>query len=127
MLFQYGHPMQSGSAPGYLNQPDDAYLLKNGTITVADASNNRILFISPAGQATGQIGNGAAAHNPPTSIDYPNGDTPLADGNVLVSEINGSWVDEYTPVGPAGLDRAHADRRLPLRPPAARSRPVSHD
>ena len=33
------------------------------------------------------------------SIAYPNGDTPLADGNVLVSEINGSWVDEYTPGG----------------------------
>jgi len=96
VLFQYGHPMQSGSAPGYLNQPDDAYLLKNGTITVADASNNRILFISPAGQPTGQIGNGAAAHNPPTSIDYPNGDTPLTNGDLLVSEINGSWVDEYT-------------------------------
>ena len=99
VLWQYGHPMQSGSAPGYLNQPDDAYLLKNGTITVADASNNRILFISPAGQPTGQIGNGAAAHNPPTSIDYPNGDTPLTNGDLLVSEINGSWVDEYTMAG----------------------------
>jgi hypothetical protein len=99
LLFQYGHPMQPGSQPGYLNQPDDAYLLKNGTITVADASNNRILFISPAGQPTGQIGNGVAAHDPPTSIDYPNGDTPLTDGNLLVSEINGSWVDEYTMTG----------------------------
>ena len=99
LLFQYGHPLQSGSAPGYLNQPDDAYLLKDGTITVADASNNRILFISPAGQPTGQIGNGAAAHAPPTSIDYPNGDTPLPDGNLLVSEINGSWIDEYTMAG----------------------------
>jgi outer membrane protein assembly factor BamB len=29
----------------------------------------------------------------------PNGDTPLADGNLLVSEINGSWVTEYTPHG----------------------------
>ena len=28
-----------------------------------------------------------------------NGDTPLADGNLLVSEINGSWVSEYTPAG----------------------------
>ena len=99
ILWQYGHPGQPGSAPGDLDQPDDAYLLKSGTITVADASNNRILFISPQGQVTGQIGNGADAHNPPTSIAYPNGDTPLSDGNVLVSEINGSWVDEYTPTG----------------------------
>ena len=73
--------------------------MKSGTITVADASNNRILFISPQGQVVGQIGNGADAHDPPVSIAYPNGDTPLADGDVLVSEINGSWVDEYTPTG----------------------------
>ncbi|MGO8872832.1 MAG: PQQ-binding-like beta-propeller repeat protein [Acidimicrobiales bacterium] len=99
ILWQYGHPGQPGSAPGYLDQPDDAYLLKSGTITVADASNNRILFISPGGQIIGQIGNGADAHDPPTSIAYPNGDTPLLDGNVLVSEINGSWIDEYTPTG----------------------------
>jgi outer membrane protein assembly factor BamB len=99
ILWQYGHPGQPGSAPGYLDQPDDAYLLRSGTITVADASNNRILFISPGGQVTGQIGNGADAHDPPDSIAYPNGDTPLADGDVLVSEINGSWIDEYTQAG----------------------------
>ena len=99
ILWQYGHPLRSGSAPGYLNQPDDAYLLKSGIITVADASNNRILFISAAGQPISQIGNGAAAHNPPVSIDYPNGDTPLDNGNFLISEINGSWIDEYTQAG----------------------------
>jgi hypothetical protein len=99
VLWQYGHPLKSGSAPGYLNQPDDAFLLKDGSVMVADASNNRILFISASGQPTGQIGNGVAAHNPPTSINYPNGDTPLANGNVLVSEINGSWIDEYTKAG----------------------------
>jgi PQQ-like domain/Kelch motif len=99
VLWQYGHPKVSGSGAGYLNQPDDAYLLKSGIVTVADASNNRILFISPGGQITGQIGNDVDAHRPPTSIAYPNGDTPLADGNVLVSEINGSWIDEYTPTG----------------------------
>ena len=49
LLWQYGHAGQPGSAPGYLNQPDDAYLLKNGDVTVADAMNDRILFLSPAG------------------------------------------------------------------------------
>ncbi len=99
VLWQYGHPMQAGSAAGYLDQPDDAYLLKSGTITVADASNNRILFLSPTGQVTGQIGNGIDAHVPGVSLAYPNGDTPLADGNLLVSEIDGSWIDEYTMTG----------------------------
>lgn len=99
ILWQYGHPMLPGSAPGFLNQPDDAYLLKSGVITVADASNNRILFISPQKTVVGQIGNGADAHVPGTSVAYPNGDTPLANGDVLVSEINGSWISEYSQSG----------------------------
>jgi len=99
LLWQYGHPGAPGSQPGYLDQPDDAYLLKSGVITVADASNNRILFISPRKRVLEQIGNGIDAHNPPHSIAYPNGDTPLLDGDVLVSEIHGSWIDEYTPKG----------------------------
>ena len=100
-LWQYGHPGKPGSAPGFLNQPDDAYLLKNGLVTVADALNDRILFISTAeNQVVSQIGtNGLAVHAPPRGIGYPNGDTPLANGDVLVSEINGSWVTEYTQSG----------------------------
>jgi hypothetical protein len=100
LLWQYGHPGRSGSAAGYLNQPDDAYLLHNGEVTVADALNDRILFLSPGGVQLSQIGtNGDAVHNPPTGVGYPNGDTPLANGDVLVSEINGSWITEYTPAG----------------------------
>jgi len=99
LLWQYGHPGVPGASPGYLDQPDDAYLLKSGIVTVADASNNRILFIAPDKTIVASIGNGADAHNPPTSIAYPNGDTPLANGDVLVSEINGSWIDEYTQQG----------------------------
>ena len=34
--WSYGHPRIAGSAPGYLDNPDDAYLLKNGDVTVAD-------------------------------------------------------------------------------------------
>jgi outer membrane protein assembly factor BamB len=47
-----------------------------------------------------QIGTtGSCAHNPPTGVGSPNGDTPLADGNLLISEINGNWIDEYTTSG----------------------------
>jgi hypothetical protein len=35
----------------------------------------------------------------PSDVAYPNGDTPLNDGNLLVSEINGSYVDEVTTAG----------------------------
>jgi PQQ-like domain len=100
ILWSYGHPKQAGSAPGYLHEPDDAYLLKNGDISVADAQNCRVLVLAPNGTVLHQIGTtGRCVHSPPVSIGSPNGDTPLADGNLLVSEINGSWVSEYTTSG----------------------------
>ena len=100
VTFQYGHPKTPGASTGYLNQPDDAYRLKDGTITVADAQNCRILFLSPTGRPETQIGTtGDCTHNPPHSINYPNGDTPLANGDVLVSEVGGSYVDELTRQG----------------------------
>ena len=100
ILWSYGHARVAGSAPGYLNQPDDAYLLRDGTVAVADATNCRILFISPAGSPSGQIGTtGSCVHRPPASLGYPNGDTPLPNGDVLISEVHGSWISEYTPQG----------------------------
>ena len=100
LLWSYGTPKVAGSRAGLLNQPDDAYLLKDGTYSVADAKNCRVLHISAQGQPISQIGTtGSCVHDPPRGIGYPNGDTPLADGNVLISEINGSWVSEYTPAG----------------------------
>jgi PQQ-like domain len=100
LLWQYGHPGVSSAAPGYLHEPDDAYLLKNGQITIADSDNCRIQVINPDHSISSQIGTtGVCQHDPPTGIGSPNGDTPLADGNILVSEITGSWVSEYTPKG----------------------------
>ena len=117
LLWQYGHPAQPGSAPGYLHEPDDAYLLKNGNITVADADNCRILVINPSTDSVvNQIGTtGVCVHGPPTEIGGPNGDTPLTDGNILVSETRGSYVSEYTPTG--GLVwTAHLDIGYPSDP-----------
>jgi hypothetical protein len=101
ILWQYGHPRVSGSGPGYLNNPDDAYLLRNGDVTVADPMNCRVLVINPTTKAVlTQIGTtGSCAHDPPSGIGSPNGDTPLANGNLLISEINGNWIDEYTTSG----------------------------
>ena len=100
IIWSYGHPGQPGSAPGYLHEPDDAYLLKDGKIAVADAVNCRVLVINQNGTVAHQIGaTGVCVHHPVTSMGSPNGDTPLADGNLLISEINGSWVSEYTVKG----------------------------
>ncbi len=100
ILWSYGHPLQAGSANGYLRAPDDAYQLKNGQVVVADDQNCRVLFINPNGTIAHQIGiPGICVHNPGVSLGSPNGDTPLYDGNILISEIIGSWVSEYTPQG----------------------------
>jgi len=100
IIWSYGHPGHAGTARGYLHEPDDAYLLKNGQVTVADAINCRVLVINENHTVARQIGtDGECFHNPPASMGSPNGDTPLTDGNLLISEINGSWVSEYTLAG----------------------------
>jgi outer membrane protein assembly factor BamB len=100
LLWSYGHPGQTGSAPGYLHEPDDAYLLKNGNVSVADAQNCRVLIVSPQKKVLREFGNPAeCTHEPPRRLGSPNGDTPLANGDILVSEVNGSYIDEITHTG----------------------------
>jgi outer membrane protein assembly factor BamB len=100
IIWSYGHALQPGTSPGYLHEPDDAYLLKNGQVTVADVMNCRVLVINENHTVARQIGtDGECFHNPPSSMGSPNGDTPLTDGDLLISEINGSWVSEYTLTG----------------------------
>jgi hypothetical protein len=101
IVFQYGHPRIPGASSGYLHTPDDTYLLRHGNIAVADAANCRVIILAPRSRRViHQIGTaGRCVHDPPAALGSPNGDTPLADGNLLISEINGSWVDEVTPSG----------------------------
>jgi outer membrane protein assembly factor BamB len=100
IIWSYGHPKVPGTAPGYLHEPDDAYVLRNGQISVADAQNCRVLVLNSGGTVASQIGtDGQCVHNPPASMGSPNGDTPLWNGDLLVSEINGSWISEYAPSG----------------------------
>jgi N-acetylneuraminic acid mutarotase len=100
LLWSYGHPGVTGSKPGYLHEPDDAYLLKDGTVSVADAQNCRVLLISAAKKLLKTFGSpSSCSHEPPHRLGSPNGDTPLANGNILISEVNGSYIDEITPGG----------------------------
>jgi hypothetical protein len=95
----YGTPGVRGSGPNELNTPDDAYVLPNGTLTVADAYNCRVLFIR-AHRIVRQIGTtGVCRHDPPRYLGAVNGDTPLPDGGVLISEIQGSWIDDVSASG----------------------------
>jgi outer membrane protein assembly factor BamB len=95
---QAGTSGQAGP-PNHLNWPDDAYVLPDGTLTVADAYRCRILFIRNH-RIIRQIGQtDVCAHDPPRTLGYVNGDTPIPNGGVLVSEINGSWIDKFSPAG----------------------------
>jgi len=96
-IWRYGHAQVPGSAPGYLNTPDDAYRLPDGSTTVADIRNCRIVRLSPAGRVERVLG-GSCAHDPPNGFSSPNGDTPLPDGGLLVTEIGG-WIDRLDAAG----------------------------
>lgn len=101
MVWHYGHAGVAGSLPGYLNTPDDAYQWPNGTVSVADIRNQRILFIDPkTNRIIKQYGiTGDRYHNPPRSFAAPNGDTPVRGGRMLVTEIGGSFADMMSPTG----------------------------
>lgn len=100
IVWSYGHVGIPGRAAGYLHTPDDAYPLPNGNTLVADIFNFRILEITPDKRIVRQLGSpDARQHNPPISFASPNGDTPLPNGDVLVTEIGGSWVDRIDSAG----------------------------
>ena len=65
-------------------------------VMVSDDRNCRIVEIR-GHQVVRSIGRpGDCVHDPPRGFASPNGDTPLPNGHMLVSEIGGSWVDEIT-------------------------------
>jgi hypothetical protein len=97
ILWRYGHDATPGSGRGYLNTPDDAYRLSNGDTTIADVGNCRIVQLTRTKRVRRVIG-GSCAHDPPRGFASPNGDTPLPDGGLLVSEIGG-WIDRIGPDG----------------------------
>ena len=96
-VWRYGHAGVAGSAPGYLNTPDDAYRLASGLTVVADIQNCRIVSLTRAGRVARILG-GSCVHDPPHGFASPNGDTPLPDGGLLVTEIGG-WIDRLAANG----------------------------
>jgi hypothetical protein len=99
ILWDYGHQDVQGAGPGYLAHPDDAYLLADGQIQVADIINCRVLWLDRAKKIVHSIGTaGDCSHDPPHAVLQPNGDTPLPGGGVLVTEIGG-WIDRFTRAG----------------------------
>jgi outer membrane protein assembly factor BamB len=100
IIWEYGRYNVAGSALGHLHTPDDAYPLANGDVIVADIFNCRVIEISPAKHIVRQWGRtGVCIDNAPRSYGQPNGDTPLADGGLLITEIRGSRVVRLNAAG----------------------------
>jgi outer membrane protein assembly factor BamB len=105
VVWQYGHFNVPGSGDGYLHNPDDAYPLANGNIVVADIVNCRILEIAPSKRVVRTLGvTGLCRDNAPHTYGDPNGDTPLPDGGLLITEITGSRVVRLSPTGKVLFD-----------------------
>ncbi len=109
----FGHPGEAGADATHLNTPDDAYMLGDGSFTVADATNCRILFIRARRIVRSYGGGGVCTHDPPRHFTPVNGDTPVPGGGVLVSEVQGDWIDE---IGPEG--RLRWDVKAPVEYPS---------
>ena len=105
VTWQYGEYDRPGRSPGRLHTPDDAYPLANGDIVVADIRNCRILEIAPSKRIVRQWGRaGVCSDHPPRTFASPNGDTPLPDGGLLVTEISGSRVVRLRANGHVAFD-----------------------
>lgn len=89
ITWSYGHPGIKGAAPGYLNTPDDAFQLPDGTVEVSDIVNQRVIFIDPrSNKIVRQYGTtGRRGHAPPRLLNAPDGAYPTPDGGLLVTEI----------------------------------------
>jgi len=98
LAWTFGVADTKGSKPGYFNYPDDAHIMADGKVVTADIRNCRIQFIDPATSTViGQWGKeGTCRHDPPRSFAYPNGSTPLANGDILVTEITDAWITRLT-------------------------------
>jgi len=101
IVYRYGHPGIPGSAPGFVDNPDDALPMPGGEVRLADIKNCRLLVLRPPShQIVLQLGEtGVCLHQPGVSFGSPNGWFPMQDGNTIVTEINGDWADVMTPDG----------------------------
>lgn len=105
IVWVYGHNGMAGSADGYLRTPDDAYPLANGDVVIADIMNCRVIEVSPDKRIVRQWGRTTVCrHDPPNTYAQPNGDTPLPDGGLLITEIFGSQVVRLDAAGKVVFD-----------------------
>jgi outer membrane protein assembly factor BamB len=102
IVYRYGEIDRPGYGPNRVSNPDDAMLLPDGSIVLADIKNCRLLLLRPPSHRPAQtLGSpfDGCVHRPPRAWGSPNGAFPLRGGGVLVTEINGDWVDALSATG----------------------------
>jgi len=103
LVWQYGTPGSPGWTANKLWNPDDAMMLPNGDIVLADIKNCSLLVLRPPSHVPlERIGENTRAcyHAPPLHWGSPNGLFAMAQGpQYLATEINGDWVDAVTLTG----------------------------
>jgi len=100
ITWTFGVPDTRGKG-SLLNYPDDAHLLDDGMFLTADIRNCRVLIIDPKDNriATQWGKPGQCRHDPPRTLAYPNGVTPMENGDILVSEITDAKISRITRAG----------------------------
>ncbi|TWP35687.1 hypothetical protein [Leekyejoonella antrihumi] len=94
ITYEYGKPGVHGTGPDRVWNPDDAIMLKDGSIVTADIKNQRLLHIAKGAHRPSQVWGGITGgyHHPPQDWGAPNGMFPLGNNQFLVTEIRGDWV-----------------------------------
>lgn len=106
ITWSYGHlgtPAQGAAEAaltglGYVNNPDDSFMLPNGNILIDDANNQRVIAVTKSDQLVWQYG----TIDPKTHIGVPgvipgyligpNDDVPQPDGNILITNVGNDAV-----------------------------------
>jgi hypothetical protein len=104
IVWRDGRVDTPGSGANRLAHPDDAMLLPDGSIVAADIENCRLVLLRPPAHRPAQASGSPAAgcvHSPPRAWGSPNGAFPLTGGGMLVTEINGDWVNGVSATGHA--------------------------
>src|SRR5258708_2855410 len=100
IIWQYGGHIH-GYGPNQLYRADDAYMLPDGNVTIADIGNCRVLVVAPDKTIVRRYGKTQLCFHLPGFYDRPDGATPLPNGNMLITEIGTRRVSEVEPNGKA--------------------------
>ncbi len=99
IVWQAGTPGRPGRGATSFNGPDDILTALDGTSYFADILSCRVVQLGPDGKFLRAIGDGRCVHDPPRSFASPNGAYPTADGDLVITEITGSWISRIGPDG----------------------------